>query len=87
MHAMTVALFAAFLWYVTQNGIRRSWFIWIMCGFGILASGITLHGCYNLLVNSSGYAVIGYLIPIAIAVVYGAGLFIREKRKRTAEKS
>ena len=88
MHAMTVSLFAAFLWYVTQNEVKRSWFIRIMCGFGILASGITLHGCYNLLVNSSGNMMyVGYLIPIIIAAVYGAGLFIWEKRKCDAENS
>ena len=82
MHAMTVALFAAFLWYVTQKGVYHSWVIWFMCGIGVLASGVTLHGCYNLLVNSGGAALfVGYAVPVLIAAVYGLGLFIREKKR------
>lgn len=81
MHVMTVSLFAAFLWYVSQKGITRSWFISIMCGFGILASGITLHGCHNLMMNSGVVAqYLGYYIPIVIAAVYAVSLYIWEKR-------
>ena len=83
MHAMTVALFAVLLWYVTQKGLTPSWFITVMCGFGVIAGGITLHGCYNLLINSGGTAqLVGYVVPTMIAVVYGVMLFIWNRRTR-----
>lgn len=81
MHAMTVSLFAVLLWYVTQKGLTPSWFITVMCGFGILAGGITLHGCYNLMINTQGVVQsVGYAIPIAVAAVYAVSLFIWDRR-------
>ena len=85
MHALTVALFAAALWYVTQKGLNPSWFITGMCGFGVLAAGITLHGCFNLFINATGFVqYIGYTIPIAFAVVYVVLLCFWSKRRRRA---
>lgn len=83
MHALTVSLFAASLWYVTQKGLTPSWFITVMCGFGIIAGGITLHGCFNMLINSTGPThYIGLFIPIVIAAVYAACFFIWNKRTK-----
>ena len=88
MHATTVSLFAASLWYVTQKGLTPSWFITVMCGFGIIAGGITLHGCFNMLVNSAGVShYIGFIIPIAVAAVYAVCFCIwNRKMKRAGEK-
>lgn len=83
MHALTVSLFAASLWYVTQKGLTPSWFITVMCEFGIIAGGITLHGCFNMLINSTGPThYIGLFIPIVIAAVYAACFFIWNKRTK-----
>lgn len=83
MHAMTVSLFAVLLWYVTQKGLTPSWFITVMCGFGVIAGGISLHGCYNLLINTPGAAqVVGYVIPITVAALYAAALFIWNRRTK-----
>ena len=83
MHALTVSLFAASLWYVTQKGLTPSWFITVMCGFGIIAGGITLHGCFNMLINSTGPThYIGLFIPIVIAAVYAVCFFIWNKRTK-----
>ncbi len=85
MHALTVSLFAAALWYATQRGLNPSWFITGMCGFGVLAAGITLHGCFNLFINSTGVVqYIGYTIPIAFAVVYVVLLCFWSKRRKRA---
>ena len=83
MHALTVSLFAASLWYVTQKGLTRSWFITVMCGFGIIAGGITLHGCFNMLINSTGPThYIGLFIPIVIAIGYAACFCIWNRRMK-----
>ena len=86
MHATTVSLFAASLWYVTQKGLTPSWFITVMCGFGIIAGGITLHGCFNMLVNSAGVShYIGFIIPIAVAAVYAVCFCIWNRKMKRAE--
>ena len=86
MHALTVSVFAASLWYVTRKGLTPSWFITVMCGFGILAGGITLHGCFNLLINSAGVIhYIGFIIPIVIAVVYAACFCIWNRKMKRAK--
>lgn len=88
MHAMTVSLFAVLLWYVTRKGLTPSWFITVVCGFGILAGGITLHGCYNMMINAQGAVQnVGYAIPIVIAALYAVALFIWDRRTKRIGKT
>ena len=85
MHAITAAFFAASLWYVTQKGLTRSRVISVLCGLGVVAGGITSHGCFNLLINSSGaWQYFGYVLPVLAAAAFTALYIIWDKRtKRT----
>ena len=83
MHAITVAFFAASLWYVTQKGLTRSRVISVLCGFGVVAGGITCHGCFNLLINSSGAGqYFGYVLPVLAAAAFAALYIIWDKRTK-----
>ena len=85
MHAITVAFFAASLWYVTQKGLTCSRVISVLCGFGVAAGGITCHGCYNMLINSSGAGqFFGYVLPVLAAAAFTALYIIWDKNTKKA---
>ena len=83
MHAITAAFFAASLWYVTQKGLTCSRVISILSGFGVAAGGITCHGCFNLLINSSGAIhYVGYVLPVLAAAAFTALYIIWDKNTK-----
>ena len=85
MHAITAAFFAASLWYVTQKGLTRSRVISVLCGLGVVAGGITCHGCFNLLINSDGVGqYFGYVLPVLAAAAFTALYIIWDKRTKRA---
>ena len=83
MHAITVAFFAASLWYITWKGLTRSRVISVLCGFGVVAGGITCHGCFNLLMNSSGAGqYFGYVLPVLAAAAFTVLYIIWDRGKK-----
>ena len=83
MHTITAAFFAASLWYVTQKGLTRSRVISVLCGFGVVAGGITCHGCFNLLMNSSGAGqYFGYVLPVLAAAAFTVLYIIWDRGKK-----
>ena len=85
MHTITAAFFAASLWYITWKGLTRSRVISVLCGFGVVAGGITCHGCFNLLMNSSGAGqYFGYVLPVLAAAAFTVLYIIWDKNTKKA---
>lgn len=80
MHAMTVSLLAAALSFLTRSKVP-----FLLGLFGTLSVSVSLHGFYNLFVNGPGFWLyIGYFLPVCVALVFLAVIYVRKHRAKKA---